>query len=91
LLISSRNLEQAGDGFPRMELNGNGLAAILESLAKSVVIHSLFQQKLTPRVSLIAVQIAGAIFLACAGSDGQWPASPVAARITAVSLTRGFG
>jgi len=74
-----------------MELNGNALAAILESLAKRVVIRSLFQQKLTPRVSFIAVQIAGAIFLACTGSGGRWHASPVAARTTAVNSTRVFG
>ena len=73
-----------------MELNGNRLVATLRSLAKSVVIRSLFQQRVTRRVSLIAVQIAGAIFLVCAGSDARWHASPVAARTTAVNSMRGF-
>jgi hypothetical protein len=85
------NFAQAGDGFHRMEPNGNRLAATLRSPAKSLVIRCRFQQGVMRRVLFIAVQIAGAIFLACAGSGAWWHASPVAARTTVANSMRGFG
>ena len=86
-----RNFVRAGAGFCRMALNGGRLAAILGLATRSVVIicHSQSANVLGPIFT--GVRGAGAIFLACAGSNVQLHVWPVAARITAENSMRVFG
>src|SRR6266699_3919944 len=86
LLIFSRNFAQGGDGFHRTDPSGSRLVAIWESLTRSAAIRCRFRQRVMRHASFIAARIAGAIFLAYAGSNAQSHVSPVAARITAASL-----
>src|SRR4029450_1175271 len=81
---------EVGDGFHRTDPSGSRLVAIWESQARSAVIRCRFRRRVMRRVSSTVARIAGAIFLAYAGSNAQSHVSPVAVHITAANSTHGF-
>jgi hypothetical protein len=86
-----RNFVQVGTGFCRMALNGDKLAGILGLATNSAVTICHSQSVNVLGAIYTGVQVAGAIFLACAGSNVQLHAWSVAARITAENSMRAFG
>jgi hypothetical protein len=74
-----------------MALNGGRLAAILGLATRSGVTICRSQSVNVLGAIFTGVQVAGAIFLVCAGSNVQLHVWPVVARITAANSMRVFG
>jgi hypothetical protein len=74
-----------------MALNGGRLAALLELAARSAVTICRSQSVNVLDAIFTGAQVAGAIFLVCAGSNVQLHVWPVAAHITAANSMRVFG
>jgi site-specific recombinase len=90
-LIFSLNFALADTGFCRIAPSGDGLAMTWESQTRSAVTICRSQSVNVLGAIYTGVQVAGAIFLVCAGSNVQLHVWPVVARIMAANSMRVFG